>query len=317
MKTKKWFRNSMYFDTCLSLITTTTLDVGIDIIVKNTGIERQPDLVKDALKCILANLYINLQVDKPTAISLNMHDWTKKNQPNILWSSYNTVSKLLEQLYKLKYIDRVKGFYSISKRYCGKYWLIPDTELVKELNRCSVKKQLHIHNIIRLRKTIKVGKSKISIPVKYKESGRLVKSMKRKLRAYNTNLNNTYLTYNFRLQDLFEDNPKKFNGRFKKIASLLNTGQITLSIDNISIDRISFFNKEFFLRPVYQNINEKQVPVIYNTEVQVVSTGNVEKTEVPVVSTGSIVNTTTTTTRRKTNPSKEITRLSGLSNNIR
>ena len=304
MKTKKWFKNSVYFDTCPSLITTTALDVGIDIIVKNTGIERQPDLVKDALKCILANLYINLQVDKPTAISLNKCDWTKKNQPDILWSSYNTISKLLEQLYKLKYIDRVKGFYSISKRYCGKYWLIPDTELVKELNRCSVKKQLHIHNIIRLRKTIKVGKSKISIPVKYKESGRLVKSIKRKLRAYNTNLNNTYLTYNFRLQDLFEDNSKKFNGRFKKIASLLNTGQITLSIDNISINRISFFNKEFFLRPVYQNINKKQVPVIYNTEV-------------PVVSAGNIVNTATTTTRRKTNPSKVLRRLAGLSNNIR
>ena len=307
MVTKKWLKNAAYFDINLITITTTALDVGIDIIVKNTGIERQPDLIKEALKCLLANLYINLQVDKPTAMSLNMHDWTKKNQPDIPWSSYNTVSKLLEVLYKLKYIDRVKGFYSESKRYCGKYWLLPDTELTKELDNCSVRKQLHIHNIIRLRKTIKQGKSKISIPVKYKESGRLVKSMKRDLRIYNSNLNNTYLTYNFRLQDLFDAKPKKFNGRFKKIVSLLNTGQITLSIDNISIDRISFNNGFFSLRPVHTgtDISNNKVLVIYNTR------------EVPIVSNGNIVNTTSTTTHQKNNLSKVLTTLPGISNNIR
>lgn len=243
MKTKKWLFDGDYFDTSLT-IPNTELELSLDIIVKNTGISRQPELVKESLRCILANLYINLQLDRPTMISLNMHDWTKSKQPDILWSSYNTVSKLLNELYKLKYMDRAKGYWIKDKEigYTGKYWLLPDTDLIELLDECRVKKITDVYNTIKLR-------HRDGYSVKYRNNNRQVKSMKRSLRIYNSNLINTHLTYSFKLQDLFDDKPERFEGRFKKIATLVNTGQITLTINNVNINKISIVDNVFFLRP--------------------------------------------------------------------
>ena len=295
MRDKKWLANGNYFDTDLVVILNPDLELWIDTIIKNIGITRQTELVEQALNCVLANLYTNLQVDRPTRISLESKHWTKSNQPGVSWSSYNSISKILKELYKFGYIDFMKGYWIKEKNtgYQGKYWLEPDTKLIATLNKCTVRKIPDIHNVIILR-------DDDGVPVKYKERNREIKAMKRSLRIYNNNLNRAFLTYNLSLKSLYEAAPDKFEKRFEKIACLVNTGQITLSINDITIKRISFQNK-------FHTVNSRHSNniIIYNTDKKTIQIYNINLQE------------TSNNLIHQTHYTEILVELAGLSNDIR